>query len=222
MKFMSPQEWFESTQKTWREMPPDLRLVVEISFGIAVALALLVICVAPADATTFFDPPTVTLTDGTTANASDVNTNFTDIIADGNAGRTTLLNSLTALGPIGLPSKGVIIVNDTVCPTGYTIANGANSSPDLRGVFVRGFGGTSGALGALQADQIQQHTHLDGAVDDISSSLGATAGNFNAGASPRVTAFTAAAAPSPTTTMTTGGSGEARPDAVVFMYCMKQ
>ena len=54
-----------------------------------------------------------------------------------------------------------------------TAANGSGGTPDLRGRFVRGVGGNSGALGAVQEDAIRNITGSFVAVKQSNPTSGA-------------------------------------------------
>ena len=73
--------------------------------------------------------------------------------------------------------------NRSSCPAGWTAANGNEGTPDLRGRFVRGVGGNSGALGALQEDAIRNITgRLVGDNEVAHSASGAFAfGGYTSG-----------------------------------------
>ena len=80
-------------------------------------------------------------------------------------------------GPGSVPGYAVMAFYTSTCPTGWVLADGTNSTPDLRGMFIRGAGangtratanGTyyTGTYGGYQNDQMQGfYNSLDGAPD---------------------------------------------------------
>lgn len=70
-------------------------------------------------------------------------------------------------GGNGVPAGAIMSFYLSACPAGWILANGANGTPDLQGVFVRGTGtpvgyyDTSGShgLGTKQEDAFQGHAH---------------------------------------------------------------
>jgi len=75
-----------------------------------------------------------------------------------------------------VPSKTIIAIYDTTCPTWWKPADGTNSTPDLRGQFLRGLNtfdnwtttrtdgnqdpdGSSRTVWNYQADQFKSHVH---------------------------------------------------------------
>lgn len=102
-----------------------------------------------ASVTYIFSPSTV-------AKSSEVNTNFSDVVAG--------LDK-------AMPSGGIIIWSGSVAsiPAGWYLCNGANSTPDLRGKFVLGAGGAYavGATGGaethtLTVAEMPAHNHGGG------------------------------------------------------------
>ncbi|MGC8728270.1 MAG: hypothetical protein ACP5SD_03270 [Elusimicrobiales bacterium] len=109
------------------------------------------------------------------------------------------------------------------CPDGWVLANGTNSTPDLRGVFIRGLdmgrGFDSGrTLGSLQQDAFQGHKHelFDGRYPP-----GGTIGQFvwvgDIGGREAVTGK----AISDDINGTPRTASETRPKNVALIYCMK-
>ncbi len=186
------------------------------------SLILWLLLASPASATTYFNPPVNTLVDGTTAQAAQVNANFTGQITDGNLAIAAIQAMLPGISGVGIPSGAVIMVNNTSCPTGFILADGGNGSVDARGVYIRGLGGASSGLGALQLDQEQSHTH---------GAAGYLAGIFSNGTLAQAPppnsvtwAKTATGSTNTTSTMNAGGApgSETRPDSVVLLHCYKQ
>ena len=64
----------------------------------------------------------------------------------------------TWIGFTGISAGMVGYFNRSSCPAGWAAANGSGGTPDLRRRFVRGVGGNSGALGAVQEDAIRNIT----------------------------------------------------------------
>jgi hypothetical protein len=182
---------------------------------------ILCLLASQASATTWFNPPLFTLVDGTTSNASQVNSNFAGIISDGNAGETNLLAQAAALPPQGLPAGAVVMINGASCPvSNYVAADGTNGTVDLRGVFIRGTGGNAAALGVYQADAMQAHAHTATALlESIQNSGPPVAGP--GGSLSIVTGITFNSSP-PNTQAQSGGDVETRPLAVVLLHCVKQ
>ena len=64
-----------------------------------------------------------------------------------------------------VPSGAIMAFNLSSCPTGWKAADGGNSTPDLRGTFVRGIGGSANGrdsartLADYQLDAFQGHWH---------------------------------------------------------------
>ena len=62
-----------------------------------------------------------------------------------------------------VPSGAIMAFNLATCPAGWSAADGTNSTPDLRGVFVRGIGGDANGrdsartLADYQTDAFQGH-----------------------------------------------------------------
>ena len=135
--------------------------------GLAIAAFCLfiwgVLALISAHATTYFNPPVNTITDATTAHASDVNGNFAGIVSDGNTAISSIESAISGAGG-GALTQGVIAVINTACPNGWKLADGSNGTVDLRSVFIRGLDSGAGrdpgrALASYQADAIQQHAH---------------------------------------------------------------
>ncbi len=224
VKITSPAEWLESMEEHWASLSLLVKNMIFVDLILLLILGVIVLAMEPAGAqdapVVYFNPPLHTLTDGTTANSTDVNGNFNGEITDGNAAIATIQASLAGLGPVGMPSGAVIMINNTVCPPNYHTADGTSGTADLRGVFVRGLGGTSGALGVLVPDQMHTHTH--GSTGYVGSISGA-GDKWAAGISTDpLAAVTSTGGGGTTTNMTSGSPGtETRPANVVFLHCQK-
>ncbi|KAB2930822.1 MAG: tail fiber protein [Leptonema illini] len=102
---------------------------------------------------------------------------------------TELNRNFTIAGPEGEVSA--FYLSD--CPEGWTIANGSNGTPDLRGRFIRGLdnmGGTaagvdpdsSRGLGSEQDDRFQGHWHWRNTGQDAEHDMSAySTGSFAMG-----------------------------------------
>jgi len=178
-------------------------------------------------ATTYFAAPPNTLVNSPVIDATahtKVNANFNQLVANGNAAKTTIQNSINAVpAGTGMPVGAVIMVNNTVCPSGYTTADGASGRPDARGVYVRGLDNGAGrdparVLASYQADQLETHVH---AAPTASAGLTTTGAIFTG--SPTAVVATESHATTPGTSAMNGGIGgaETRPDSVVLLFCVK-
>jgi len=85
--------------------------------------------------------------------------------------RTPYSFSLGTSTSSAIPTGMIAPFNLTECPTGWTLANGSNGTPDLRGIFIRGSGTNSilknangsyfsSILGSYGNDSFQGHIHL--------------------------------------------------------------
>jgi hypothetical protein len=184
-------------------------------------LAMLCLLAGPAQAQ-WFNPPAYTIVNSPSIDTNatvEVNTNFANMVTQGNAGMAALLASIAGLGPIGVPNHAVIMWAGNSCPAGYQFADGINGTSDARGLFIRGLD-TGGAvdpgrvLASYQADQFQTHTH---------GNIGAIAPPFQLGWPTGVDQAlgTYTALTETTTTMITGtpGAYETRPAALVLIHC---
>lgn len=194
-----------------------------------VVLIFLLLLVLPAQATTYFNPVPVVFVQGNPgdtcatnpaacAHAADFNSNFNQLVTDGNNAKSSILSQLSGVTNVGLPSGAVIMFNAANCPFGYQVADGTSGSPDVRGVFVRGLdlgaGVDSGrTLASYQADAIENHAHGGPSAAGGSSGAG-TAGGSNAVMS-GVNTSTASIANN------TDGIEETRPANVVLLHCFK-
>ena len=138
----------------------------------------LILCLASSGvyAQAFTSPP-VTLQNGQTAYGSDVMTDLNTVISSGNAAFTAIAAQIAAYTPLTVPPGMIIGVTVSTCPSGWVPADGTHSTPDLRGRFIRvwnntGIGVDAGrAMGSVQGDAIQNHTH--GVAGPFLSSVGA-------------------------------------------------
>jgi hypothetical protein len=106
---------------------------------------------------------TYTFSPSTTIFSAQVNQNFDDLVDDINT---------------AMPSGGIIIWSGSVAsiPSGWYLCNGSNSTPDLRGKFVYGAGGSYavGATGGAETHTLSEaempsHRHAikaDGGTSD--------------------------------------------------------
>ena len=120
-----------------------------------------------------------------------------------------------------VPSGGVVAFNLDSCPAGWSPADGAGGTPDLRGVFIRGMNSfdngvtnrTDGnedpdglrVLGVLQQDELESHTH-GGRTMAGSQGWCPRAGCGDYGGVSAMASF---------------GGDETRPKNVALIYCQK-
>ena len=79
----------------------------------------------------------------------------------------TVAGNLTVQGSFNyLPTGSIIAYNQTIAPTGWAICNGSQGTPDLRGRFIFGNGGSRGMNSTGGAEtvtlteaQLPSHTH---------------------------------------------------------------
>ena len=159
------------------------------------------------------------------------NTTLTNLAV---TGTTTIASNLTVNGIFNLLPMGVILAfNGTNIPPGWLLCNGQNGTPDLRGRFILGSGGTyqvgvpvngststSGTMnwkdtGGEQLHQLSvlempSHTHPYNAVTFTGGYIDDTSSNWNSAGSG--------------TTGATGGNGShnTMPPFYVLTYIMKQ
>jgi len=132
-------------------------------------------------------------------------------------------------GNILVPSGAVMAFYLYNCPAGWIAADGANGTPDLRGVFIRGTGTPTGysdasgehGLGTKQDDYFQGHSHYigvnvqgnpDGWMDYGRTYWSNQWASSNPGVSDPING-------------SYGGvrvTTETRPKNVALLYCMKQ
>jgi hypothetical protein len=115
----------------------------------------------------------------------------------------------------GAPIGTVTAFNLSVCPAGWSPANGTSGTPDLRGEFIRGLDSGRGVdtgrtLGTAQTDELKSHSHA--LSSDTARFPGPTnifmAGDGTAGGT------------TGGTTQSAGGA-ETRPRNVALLYCIK-
>ncbi len=125
------------------------------------------------------------------------------------------------------PDGAIMAFYLSACPTGWIPADGSNSTPDLRGLFIRGrddFGtGAAGrdpsgvrAIGNMQNHGFQDHGHgMSGG--QILRSVTPGGSDLSIQGGPRTLSYVNA-----TETITSGNSTtETRPSNVALIYCMK-
>ena len=155
-----------------------------------------------------------------------------------NSGDLISAADINANFQISAPQGAISAFYLSACPTGWVAADGTNSTPDLRGQFIRGlnnFGtgargdgnedpnGGARTLGDYQADAFQGHYHDALGVDDFYGNRpggGATAlpaGSNNAGSEP-----TTGAPISDGTNGTPRTASETRVKNVGLIFCMRK
>lgn len=150
-------------------------------------------------------------------------------------------NSITI--PNNVPAGAVMAFNLNACPTGWIKANGQNSTPDLRGEFIRGLDDGRGVdigrtLTSTQSDELKSHSHKSPWANDISgsgsptlqsstlylgnvTSNGGTAAGFRDGTNIGDLGNTNGSTDHVLRTTLTGGN-ETRPRNIALLYCIKQ
>lgn len=128
----------------------------------------------------------------------------------------TIQNGNSIVIPLNTPAGAVMAFNLATCPTGWIAADGTNSTPDLRGEFVRGLDSGRGVdsgrtLASSQTDDLKSHTHST--VQMI--------GNNNIDGVDSTTTHSGEHHNEPRQTGATGGN-ETRPRNVALLYCIKQ
>ena len=155
-----------------------------------------------------------------------------------NSGDVITATAMNQNFQIAAPSGFIGAFYLSACPTGWVAADGTNSTPDLRGQFIRGlnnFGtgargdgnedpnGGARTLGDYQADAFQGHYHDATGIDDFYGNRPgglATAlppGSNNAGSEPTTGA--------PITDGTNGAprtTSETRVKNVALIFCMRK
>ena len=128
----------------------------------------------------------------------------------------TIQNGNSIVIPLNTPAGAVMAFNLATCPTGWIAADGTNSTPDLRGEFVRGLDNGRGvdsgrALASSQTDDLKSHTHStvqmigNNNIDGVDSTTTHSGDHHNEA---RQTGAT--------------GGNETRPRNVALLYCIKQ
>jgi len=174
---------------------------------IAIALVFAVFFVAGVSGA-IINPLPYIFQNGTTADATQVNVDLAQILANVNA------NAAPLQGGFLVPSGAVVSFNLAVCPPGWTASDGNNGTADLRGEFVRGLdtGGSvdpGRTLATAQIDSFQDHTHFYSSPGGV---VGAGGGAVNASIVFGATSGTAASG--------THGA-ETRPKNVALLMCQK-
>ena len=93
--------------------------------------------------------------------------NLSEVAAKINAGTFVFPGNLTVSGSFNyLPRGSIIAYNQTSAPAGWTLCDGQNGAPDLRGKFIFGNGGSRGMNStggaetvALHEGQMPHHSH---------------------------------------------------------------
>ncbi len=142
---------------------------------------------------------------------------MTDETIDSDPPNTLVTKSYLADNAGGVPMGTVSAFNLVACPTGWTLANGLNGTPDLRGVFIRGLDLGRGidigrSLGTFQDDEFESHDHFGGST--VLSWPKNEASSFGPDYDPSDPDGVIV------TESSTGGS-ETRPKNVALVYCMK-
>jgi hypothetical protein len=110
---------------------------------------------------------TYTFSPSTIAKASEVNQNFSDVVAG--------LNK-------AMPSGGIILWSGSIAsiPVGYYLCDGNNATPNLVGKFVQG-AGSGYAVGAVGGSATHQHAGVDHLHydDHYHNVIGNTGGTFD-------------------------------------------
>ena len=109
------------------------------------------------------------------------------------------------------PTGAIMAFNLTACPTGWTIADGTQGTPDLQGQFIRGLDIRGNVdpdreLGDKQLDSIPSHYH----TIPITSVKGDNGANGVQPSQPNTNGEVVYI------------SGESRPKNIALLYCMKE
>ena len=116
--------------------------------------------------------------------------NLSEVATKLQAGGLTIPGNLTVTGSFNyLPRGSIIAYNSSSAPSGWTLCDGSNSSPDLRNRFILGWGnrgiGTTGGAEtvALGVHQMPQHNHSASGTTDSkgAKSFGGALAQGNAG-----------------------------------------
>jgi hypothetical protein len=178
-------------------------------FGAAFGISFLVTAVVAA----IINPLPYIFQNGTTADATQVNADLSQIVSNVNS------NAVPIVGGSTVPTGAVVPFNLSSCPSGWLPLDGISATPDMRGYFVRGLdtGGSvdpGRTLATLQQDQFQNHAH---------GVAGGTLGGTSAGTSGGSGTNT----PTGTSGIIVGGASsgnpgsETRPKNVSLLYCVK-
>ena len=172
--------------------------------------------------------------------------NFKNII-------TTLLFTFTTFGAFANSSEdpvGIIVMwGQTTVPEGWVEAAGQSTNinpdliaiyganlPDLRGNFVRGYGGNSGKLGEIQGQEIKSHSHTASFIGNALPTHGHTYSAYNGNTESHgnksndlydnnrksyTTGATSGGTPTGTVNVTDTGEDETRPTNIALKYIIK-
>ncbi len=159
---------------------------------------------------------TYTFTPSTTIKSSEVNQNFTDLV-----------NAINKAMPSSASGHGIIMWSGSIAniPTGWYLCDGSNGTPDLRGKFVLGAGGTY-SVGASGGEETHVLTITEMPAHDHSSSF-ASAGHKH-GPVPGSTGWTGGGTPmtgpDSTASVASQGGGSAHnnmPPYMALAFIMK-
>lgn len=198
-------------------------MILKILGTVGTLLLLLFYLTAIAQAQYFTPVPNI-FVNGQTGDATQANANFSQLVAQGNTAVNTMQTQINGFAVSGVPVGAVMWVSNTVCPTGWLIANGGASVPDLRGVYVRGIDTSAlidpgRTIGSYQADSFVQHSH--GSISGLSgiTALPQSGSAGSGGVVPAVAGGTNSITAS--LYQFAGGGYETRPPTVVYLPCYK-
>jgi len=153
------------------------------------------------------------------------------------AGEVVSASKINENFQIAAPEGAIMAFYLSACPSGWVAADGTNSTPDLRGRFVRGRDdagtGAAGidpggvrAIGNEQTDAFQGHRHTMGGYSPVAASGGNTAlGPLDPGGAP-TPAYNINIGPFTLYEDNGGGTprtaAETRPRNVALIYCMRK
>ena len=149
-------------------------------------------------------------------------------------GSGNVVTDLKNIANAGIPSGAVVAFNKTSCPSGWSLADGGSSRPDLRGRFVRGLevnisrdsGRSNSASSSLRTFQHDAGRNITGTLGAPYKS-GGYSGAFNSmGGSGGPTGccgpwFTKLSFDASRSWGTDHTSTEFRPANVALLYCVK-
>lgn len=161
---------------------------------------------------------------GQVSSGPNTNANYAQLVTQGNAAIASIQSAINGIATKGVPISAIMAQLGTTCPSGWVVADGHNSIPDLRGVYVRGWDNGAGVdpgrtLGSYQADMFLQHSH--GAIPSLSGITSILYGsNANSGTIPNIGVGSNTSI-SGTSGVISGGDTETRPNTIVYTYCYK-